>query len=428
MGQCYCVPGKRAQSASTSVVLGRGDTSTAAADVGFSAGDRAWVGAGPRTRLHRVDHAGVVGADLLLADADFGGAGASVGVDSATGTVQWQGGSGGLDLPGVDGVQLFESAGAVFGLTTYDGLAPSSETGPTRVWQLGLVSNSGASGALSLPEDTTAGGTTRPRVLGAATGDGVVPLFWRDGTGQAWLALLDLAEAAAAAEGPVPLRAGPTAVGGTNVDLFEMLQVNDARPLAVGFVAGTPDDLLLDDSAAARDLRYPGRTAVAGLPTGPVVMLTVDLAGSETGPAPEPEAVCTLANLIVPVLAIGAEDWADQVWVERPTDPDCVDLAQPLAAGTFFADGREGVFRIDGLGQGTVTAALDETEASTLSVDNPTFIGPSGPNNNILASLSGGAGDVDGDGIDEVFVTAWGPLGLSVGGWSDGGFSVWGVP
>ena len=58
------------------------------------------------------------------------------------------------------------------------------------------------SGALKLPEDATVGGTTTPVLLDrTVSDDGGALIGWRDGTGQAWLGVMDVAETAATTEG-----------------------------------------------------------------------------------------------------------------------------------------------------------------------------------------------------------------------------------
>ncbi len=77
-----------------------------------------------------------------------------------------------------------------------------------------------SSSQLVLPDDTTIEGTTAPVLLSDhASDEGGVLLGWRDGTGQAWLGVVDLALAVSdEADGVVPFLHGPTAVGAPLVD------------------------------------------------------------------------------------------------------------------------------------------------------------------------------------------------------------------
>ena len=425
-GKCYCVAG---YSGSAGKLLGSGAVGGAAGASNLTSGESGYIRTGHRATLHQVAFEDTVGADIVIASSDHGGASVSVVVEASTGRTLWlEDGVEGVVIEGADSVQLFRPEvedEVVVGLWVGDDLsALSADHNTTRPRILGLVSGAGQGAALRLPERSTQGGTTQPRVLGAPV-EGGATLFWRDGRGQAWLAVLDLDAASSASEGEAPLRAGPMAVGGASADVAEMLELHDDRPLAVGFHAGPPVSPLLADSVDARAARYGSVTAVSGVPTGPVVMVTVDLAGAEVGPSPDPESVCTLANITLPVDAIGSEDWGDRAYVERATESNCADLAQPLAAGRFFADGRDGVFRVDGHGVGTVTGLLETDEASTIAADNPIFESSPGAHNNILAKMGGSAGDIDGDGIDEVWVTAWGHPGPLVLGMGDDGLAVW---
>ncbi len=425
-GKCFCDPGF---SGSSSLVLGSGSGSADATALAISSGDPVLLSTAPHPTLFHASHKQQVGSEITVADATFGEASAAVVVEPSSGPLTWlENGREPLLLEQADHVQLWRPEvddEVIAGLWVGDDTsALTADHTITRPRLLGFVGPSRSSGALRLPEEATSGGTSRPVILGAGH-EGSATLFWRDGKGQAWLAVVDIAEAEGAAEGEVPLRAGPMAVGGPSADITEILELNDDRPLAVGFSAGPPATLLLADSAAARDLRNPDRTA-ATLPTGPVVMVTVDLQNAPVGPTLEEGAPCPLANLTLPVDAIGKDDWVDQVFVERTTEPTCADLAQPLAAGRFFADGREGVFRVDGSGQGSVTGLLDEGEMSTIAVDNPIFEASPGAHTNILAGMIAGNGDTDGDGIDEVWVTAWGQPVPLVFGPGEGGFTLWG--
>lgn len=426
MGSCSCLPG----GGSCSARLGSGDGAGDARELGLASGERAWLTGGGRPTLHRVSFGDEVGSELVLAGAAHGTAQATVVVDPGSGSTFWlEGGREPLVLDQADTVQLWRAGEEDEVLSGHwVGDDPARSTGAhlsTRPRLIGLVGTERLSAPLRLPEELGGEGTTRPVLVHASEDRGAAVVFRRS-DGQTFVGLVDMDAALAADDGLLPFSAGPLAVGGANPDLFEMLAIHDERPLAVGFHAGPPAQALLSDTAEARDLRYPARqTSTDPLPTGPVVMLTVDLAGGE-GPQPAPDAVCTLANITLPVEAIGAEDWAERAWVERASQPDCSDLAQPLAAGVFFSDGREGVFRVDGTGQGTVTALLDASESNTLSAENPIFVSSPGANNNVLAGMIAGSGDTDGDGIDEVWVTGWGDPAMLVLGGDEEGFGVLG--
>lgn len=71
-----------------------------------------------------------------------------------------------------------------------------------------------ATGAAQLPAATTTGGTSVPVLLDDAISPaGGVLLGWRDGAGQAWMGVLDVAGAAARTEGELPFLQGPVAIG-----------------------------------------------------------------------------------------------------------------------------------------------------------------------------------------------------------------------
>jgi hypothetical protein len=428
MGQCSCVPG----GSSRSVRLGSGDGATDARELSLATGERAWLGDAGRPTLHRVSLGDEVGAELVVAGSAHGMHQATVVVDPGSGSSTWlEEGREPLVLDQADTVQFWQPEvddEVLSGLWVGDD--PERTTAAhqgARPRLIGVVGPEGSSPPLRLPEEVGGEGTTRPELVSGSAEHGAVVVFRRT-DGQAFVGVIDVDAALVAEDGLLPFSAGPMPVGGANPDLFDMLALHDGRPLAVGFHAGPPAQALLDDTPEARDLRYPVRTASAEpLPTGPVVMLTVDLAGGE-GPQPAPDAVCTLANVTLPVDAIGSADWAERAWVERASQPDCSDLAQPLAAGTFFSDGRQGVFRVDGTGTGTVTALLDDEEASTLAAENPLFESGEGAGTNVLAEMAAGSGDTDGDGIDEVWVTAWGDPGVLLLGGDEGGFGVLGEP
>jgi hypothetical protein len=128
----------------------------------------------------------------------------------------------------------------------------------------------GASGQLVLPPATTTGGTSVPVLLSReVSGEGGVVLGWRDGTGQAWLGVVDLGAAVAAADREaVPFLQGPVAVGAPLVDADEALGLSTGRPgmvrLEQGIIADTPFLSMEDLETRFSDWEEPLEGAFAG--------------------------------------------------------------------------------------------------------------------------------------------------------------------
>lgn len=111
---------------------------------------------------------------------------------------------------------------------------------------LSIRFGAGSSSQLVLPPATTAGGTTVPVLLSQeVSAEGGVLLGWRDGKGQAWLGVVDLAGAVdGVAREAVPFLQGPVAVGAPLVDPDDGLGLSTGRPGMVpvdqGIIADTP--------------------------------------------------------------------------------------------------------------------------------------------------------------------------------------------
>lgn len=108
--------------------------------------------------------------------------------------------------------------------------APESADAAPTVQHAVRIGHRGAEGRVRLPEATTVGGSSVPQVLSEALSDeGGVLLGWRDGGGQAWLAVVDVAAAAGARDGAtVPLLHGPVAVGAPLSDPDDTLGLGGA--------------------------------------------------------------------------------------------------------------------------------------------------------------------------------------------------------
>jgi hypothetical protein len=189
------------------------------------------------------------------------------------------------------------------------------------------------SGALSFPADTTAGGSTVPVVLDMQpTDDGGATLFWRDGAGQAWLGEVDLASAAAMAEGEVPFLDGPEPVGGAGGYLDNLWPTSHATSCAItvplapvggdGFLSGDIDPDRFDDWDTPLAAPYTP-------PGGATWMLTVG-GGADDGCALQTWLVAPGETLVG---AIG-----DATVFSESTDPECQDLQVPVLAGSFLTD------------------------------------------------------------------------------------------
>lgn len=433
-GTCACLPGLSGRD----LTIGSGAGTADASELSLASGERVWLADHSGARVaHRVTAGATLASRIVLAHAATADAAASIAVDTATGSTVWtHTGADPVDLGGVDRAKVVvpdADTGGLVGFYSFDdahtldaGDAGDSGARPRR---LGVVladgTRTGAQG-LTLPPETARDGTTPPELLGAAV-DGGGMLFWRDGEGQAWLGVLDMAEAAGLDDGPAPFRAGPMTVGGPSPDLPTMLQITPDRPLAVGFRAGAPAAPVLAETAEARAIRYADWTPVEGAAevslSGWTARVVVDLRSAPSGPSASDDAVCSLASLTIPLDAIGSDTWEASTWVDRATDDRCADLRLPLAAAPFLADGRDAVFELDGHGTASLSTVLDEGEAATLAVENPIFTSGGEASTNVLASCSAGSGDADGDGIPELWVRAWGRAGLQIGGLATGAFT-----
>jgi|GEM_PF-2844641 len=94
------------------------------------------------------------------------------------------------------------------------------------------VNYNNLSGEGALPPDTTNNGvSTAPVVLSEeVSDDGGLLLGWRDGDGQAWLGVLDLAGAAALSGDTLPFLQGPVAIGAPLRDPDGLLGLSGDRP------------------------------------------------------------------------------------------------------------------------------------------------------------------------------------------------------
>lgn len=63
-----------------------------------------------------------------------------------------------------------------------------------------------------------------------------------------------------------------------------------------------------------------------------------------------------------------------------------------------------------------------------VAAENPVYVAPAGPSNNTIAGMIADSVDTDGDGLDEVWVTAWGDPGVLLLGGDEGGFGLLGEP
>lgn len=432
MGACYVKTVSAAQALSGAA---GGGTTGGTSSSSLSSGETIWVtNQGAGLSAHRVSDEAMVGGDMVVDVVGSDDALAELWVDGATGAhllsaagevmpigaanrarVLWKTNEDGL-RKGVVALWDFD-----------DGHALDSSFGKIRPRRIGVVAVGGGAPVgpgLTLPEAASEGGTTSPFALGPVAEDGAVALLWWDGQGQAWVGRADVVSAAAMGEGSLPFLAGPMAVGGANPDFLSSVGISDSQPLAVMARVGAPDQPLLDESPESVAQRYRdwSPTASHGALAGEqVLMMVADFAGATTGVLP-PEG-CSEALLLLPVRAIGSDDWGSTAGAVFAETAGCGDILRPVAAGPFLADGRDMVVLYKKDPEVPLSAVLEGAEMSTLAVDNPIFQAPADASNNVLHRTSG-SGDANGDGLPDLLVVASihdGALLMSSNG--DGSFS-----
>jgi len=185
----------------------------------------------------------------------------------------------------------------------------------------------GSSATVALPADTTVGGASSPVLLGARlTADGAALLYWRDGSGQAWLGSMDVAETLGGEQ--VVFRAGPEALGRPALGIEGLLdEVGAAGVMTMGKYNYDTPFLSMEDlesrtpswvSAPDWVFEAPGASGFEGV----LVMVGSD---SDVG--------CPYRTAFLsPSCLNGGELASCAVTYAESADPECRDLAMPAVA------------------------------------------------------------------------------------------------
>ena len=384
-GQCYALPG---YSGTTSLQQGGGagdssEMSTIAQDnpifIGQAdahqnviAGRAAGAGATPllrtaRARFDRVPGGEAGGGFTITADGD------AVASSSARGRVAVA-----PDSAGEVAVFVFEPNELAASARTLDDAVSAVVVTATLT-----VTYTDASGQLTLPTASTTGGSTVPRLIDdTIQADGGLMLGWRDGQGQAWVGVLDVAAAAAKTEGEAPFLSGPVAVGRAVKDPEGVLPFDFDTPGMAGArqrpIADTPflsmEDLedRFSDWDAPMEVPFTGATGAHG----PALMVVGDAEGLPTLVS---LAAADSLDDLVPVTVVSGVA-ADQVPVPRISASLVPDAPQVVVCTQ--SSGAVDLVLLDGAGVAAWTA---------------------GPVS--LGAGAGGrvsAGDLNGDGITDV--------------------------
>jgi hypothetical protein len=238
------------------------------------------------------------------------------------------------------------------------------------------------SGRLQLPTETTSAGASVPAMLDLRISeDGGVLVGWRDGEGQAWLGVVDVASAAAAQEGTVPFLQAPVAVGEPLTDpdgdgVFGWTSKHfGIVGVGRGIIADTPFFSMedLEERFTSWDSPMEGGSEDDGSGYGPVVMSVANNGFNETIYI---QAFPDIANLSTTTL-YSTEDPAD--------------LPVPRVAATLVPDAPQVVVSTNAAG-GVSLDLVDGTRALAQSW-HAFDLDPGVPVS---------AGDVNGDGIADL--------------------------
>ncbi len=186
----------------------------------------------------------------------------------------------------------------------------------------------GASAAtVRLPADTTVGGASSPILLGSRmTLEGTAMLYWRDGSGQAWLGSMDVAETLGSDE--VVFRSGPEALGSPALGMESLLEEVGAPGVMTMGSVPADEPILSTEDLSARFSSWasaPDWAFESPDPTGFEGVLVMVGSGSASG--------CPFLTAFLSPACLQRGDLAScAVTYAESADPECRDLAMPAVA------------------------------------------------------------------------------------------------
>lgn len=386
-GTCACLPGYAGR---VTPVVG-GGAGTSAEDAPLAPGDLALVGGdGDALVLTRLDIA--EGMPLLAITDDLGGVSVVEAVFTEDGPVVRHEGQDlfswahrgavatGRTAEGRRAWFLFEPVVERSGGTSADDPVVTTVRATVRV-RFGDETG----GALTLPDEATVGGITTPVLLDRTiSDDGGALIGWRDGTGAAWLGVVDVGAAATTAEGRLPWWQ-------TLQSTKPMVETDSRLPLSSGnsgivgvrkgIIADTPflsiEDLEGRFSGWEEPMEVPFTASAEGF--GPVVMSVGTDEGYETIYIPAFTDLADLADL-APVTLYSAVDIAD--------------LPIPRVAASMLPDAPQVVVSTNAAG----AVSLDLVDAVRPLARRPHAfdLGVDGPQRGVSAA------DLNGDGLADL--------------------------
>lgn len=277
------------------------------------------------------------------------------------------------------------------------------ENRSTGASELGFTDGVTSVEGLVLPTESTVGGSSTPVLLSAHMSDDHGALFsWRDGLGQAWLALVDIDAAMASSWGKeVPFLEGPFAVGSAVADTENVLGLSLRRPGAVGLSHFPVDGALFSmDNLPA----YINATR-SGPPEWRCEDACLDAVVITTGGDGSTE--CPWQTWYLPGATTLEEMVGSASVLASSSDKTCSNLQIPLAAYTSVAD--IPAFVALGTPGGSLSSVFLDDSGIVAEHAIPGSARADYDNTMFVSST-----DVDGDALADLVVTGWSTAGSAL--------------